>query len=146
MDQLVALGSKEYAGLETFTCIPAPFEVTLESDEVTALCPVTGQPDWYRVTIRYRPLIHALESKSVKLYLHSFRDRGIFCEALANEILEAVLNAAEPEWCSVKVEQKPRGGVKLVAESIYRLPDDDEKEATAAFMEGVPHEQYTEGG
>src|SRR5581483_1799130 len=75
-------GSGHYAGLETFAN-PGVALVELESDELTAVCPVTGQPDMYVATIEYEPDALCLESKSVKLYLNRFRDEGHFCEALA---------------------------------------------------------------
>ena len=95
---------------------PAGVEhVTLESDEVTSLCPVTGQPDWSTVIIEYAPDEHCLESKSLKLYLWSFREEGIFCEALADRIAQDVQAACKPHWCSVTVIQKPRGGITITA-------------------------------
>jgi 7-cyano-7-deazaguanine reductase len=101
--------------LETF---PAPDHVdlvSLTSDEVTSLCPVTGQPDWETVTIDYVPDRLCIESKSLKLYFWSLRDDGVFCEALAAEIAAAVFDAAQPIRCTVKVVQKPRGGITITA-------------------------------
>ena len=83
--ELVALGhpgSSAYAGLESFPN-PGVSTVELTSDELAALCPVTGQPDLYVATIEYQPDARCLESKSLKLYLNEFRDQGHFCEALA---------------------------------------------------------------
>ena len=77
---LVALGrpgSGAYAGLESFPN-PGVSTVELTSDELTALCPVTGQPDLYIATIEYEPDTRCLESKSLKLYLNEFRDQGHF--------------------------------------------------------------------
>src|SRR5215831_21372286 len=87
-------GSSAYAGLETFPN-PGVAEVELVSDELTAVCPITGQPDLYRVTIGYRPGSVCLESKSLKLYLNSFRNEGAFCEALAVRIRDDVAAALE---------------------------------------------------
>jgi 7-cyano-7-deazaguanine reductase len=101
--------------LETF---PAPDHVdlvTLSSDEVTSLCPVTGQPDWETVTVEYVPDRLCIESKSLKLFFWSLRDEGAFCEALAAQIATAVFDAAMPIRCSVKVVQKPRGGITISA-------------------------------
>jgi len=101
--------------LETF---PAPDYVdlvTLSSDEVTSLCPVTGQPDWETVTIEYVPDRLCIESKSLKLFFWSLRDDGVFCEALAARIATAIFDAARPLRCSVKVVQKPRGGITITA-------------------------------
>ena len=88
--EFVALGhagSGHYAGLETFPN-PGVRRVGLTSDELTAMCPVTGQPDLYTATIEYRPGELCLESKSLKLYLMQFRNEGDFCEALAVRIRE----------------------------------------------------------
>lgn len=103
--------------LETF---PAPVGVNtviMESDEVTSLCPVTGQPDWETVTVEYAPKQACIESKSFKLYLWSFRDEGVFCEALSAQIAADIVAACDPHWVEVTVTQKPRGGVKLVAKA-----------------------------
>lgn len=89
--------------------------VVLESDEVTSLCPVTGQPDWETVKIEFAPDQYCVESKSLKLYLWSFREEGVFCEALAGRIAQDVFDCCQPYWCMVTVTQKPRGGIKIVA-------------------------------
>ena len=65
----------------------------LESDELVAVCPITGQPDMYVATIEYEPDRLCLESKSLKLYLASFRNEGVFCEALAVRIRDDVAQA-----------------------------------------------------
>lgn len=86
------------------------------SDEVTANCPVTGQPDFYTVTITYCPAGFCVESKTVKLYLQSFRNKGLFCEAFASEVAQKFANALlVPVDCTVK--QTPRGGVAIEAHS-----------------------------
>jgi 7-cyano-7-deazaguanine reductase len=109
-------GSDHYAGLETFAN-PGVASVELASDELTALCPVTGQPDLYRVRIACRPDTLCLESKSLKLYLARFRNEGCFCEALAVRIRDDVAAAlALPhERVSVSLEQKARGGITISA-------------------------------
>lgn len=103
------------AGLET---------VLMESDEVTSLCPVTGQPDWETVVIEYAPKEACIESKSLKLYLWSFRNEGVFCEALASRIAQDVYAACEPFWCKVTVIQKPRGGIGISATANAGTKDD----------------------
>ncbi|HEX2952863.1 MAG TPA: preQ(1) synthase [Bacillota bacterium] len=90
-------------------------KVVLESDEVTSVCPVTGQPDWETVIIEFAPDQLCIESKSLKLYLWSFREEGVFCEALASTIANDVLATCKPHWCTVTVAQKSRGGVKITA-------------------------------
>jgi 7-cyano-7-deazaguanine reductase len=119
MDEFVALGhagSEAYAGLETFPN-PGVERVELVGDELTALCPVTGQPDLYVATIEYRPGTLCLESKSLKLYLSRFRDQGAFCEALAVQIRDDVAAALELGQASVHVtlRQKARGGITITA-------------------------------
>lgn len=101
--------------LETFARPAGVTRVVMESDEVTSLCPVTGQPDWDTVTIEYTPGDLCIESKSLKLYLWSFREEGIFCESLADRIATDVFAACQPGWCRVTVVQKPRGGVKITS-------------------------------
>ena len=109
-------GNDHYAGLETFAN-PGVAEVELTSDELTAVCPITNQPDLYRVSIGYEPDGLCLESKSVKLYLNSFRNEGVFCEALAVRIRDDVAAALEiePDRVTVTLEQKARGGITIVA-------------------------------
>jgi 7-cyano-7-deazaguanine reductase len=109
-------GNDHYAGLETFAN-PGVADVELAGDELTAVCPITGQPDLYRITIGYRPDGLCLESKSVKLYLNSFRNEGVFCEALAVRIRDDVASALEvpPDAVRVELEQKARGGITITA-------------------------------
>ncbi|MBS3899183.1 MAG: preQ(1) synthase [Dethiobacter sp.] len=89
--------------------------VVLSSEEVTSLCPVTGQPDWETVIIEYAPNELCIESKSLKLYLWSFRNEGVFCETLAAQIASDIAFACKPHWCKVTVRQKPRGGISISA-------------------------------
>lgn len=101
--------------LEVFPAPAGVERVTLASDEVTSLCPVTGQPDWETVSIEYAPAGLCIESKSLKLYLWSFREEGVFCEALASRIAADVAAACRPAWVRVTVTQKPRGGITIAA-------------------------------
>ena len=117
--EFVALGhagSGHFAGLETFPN-PGVTRVAMESDELTAVCPITGQPDLYRATIEYEPDAHCLESKSLKLYLMRFRNEGCFGEALAVQIRDEVAAALELDRARVRVTlvQKPRGGITITA-------------------------------
>jgi 7-cyano-7-deazaguanine reductase len=118
MQEFAALG-KQVRGpgkaLESFAKPAGVTRVVMESDEVTSLCPVTGQPDWDTVTIEYAPRDLCIESKSLKLYLWSFREEGIFCEALADRIATDIFDACQPDWCRVTVAQKPRGGIKIAS-------------------------------
>jgi 7-cyano-7-deazaguanine reductase len=117
-----ALGSKVSTArrrLEVFPAPPHVKKVVLESDEVTSLCPVTGQPDWETVRIEFEPVGFCIESKSLKLYLWSFREEGAFCEELAERIAKDVYDACKPRRTTVTVIQKPRGGVSIEATASY---------------------------
>ena len=109
-------GSDHYAGLETFEN-PGVSRVELTSDELVAVCPITAQPDMYVATIEYEPHLLCLESKSLKLYLASFRNEGAFCEALAVRIRDDVAAALElnVDRVHVTLRQKARGGITIVA-------------------------------
>jgi 7-cyano-7-deazaguanine reductase len=117
--EFVALGhagSDAYAGLETFPN-PGVEKVELVSDELTAVCPITNQPDFYVASIGYEPKDRCLESKSLKIYLSRFRDQGAFCEALAVQIRDEVAAALElnKERVHVTLRQKARGGITITA-------------------------------
>lgn len=103
------------AALECFAAPEHVREVTLTSDEFTSLCPVTAQPDFQTVTIRYQPNTRCLESKSLKLYLWTYRESGAFCESLSERIAQDVLTATGALWVRVTVAQKPRGGIAITA-------------------------------
>jgi len=111
-------GSDQYAGLETFAN-PGVTRVELTSDELTAICPLTGQPDLYVATIEYWAQTRCVESKSLKLYLNGFRNEGHFCEALAVKIRDDLAEALElpPDKVRVTLEQKARGGITITATS-----------------------------
>ena len=108
--EFVALGhagSDAYAGLETFPN-PGVERVELVSDELTAVCPITNQPDFYTATIEYRPRELCLESKSLKIYLSRFHDQGVFCEALAVQIRDEVAAALELDAKDVHVSLRQK--------------------------------------
>ena len=109
-------GSDHYAGLETFAN-PGVSQVEMTSDELTAVCPVTGQPDLYVATIEYWPQALCIESKSLKLYLSGYRNERHFCEALAVKIRDDLAQALRlpPEKVRVTLEQKARGGIVIRA-------------------------------
>ena len=117
--EFVALGhpgSDRYGGLETFAN-PGVSHVEMTSDELTAICPITGQPDLYVATIEFWPGALCIESKSLKLYLSEFRNEGHFCEALAVKIRDDVAQVLElpPDKVQVTLEQKARGGITITA-------------------------------
>jgi 7-cyano-7-deazaguanine reductase len=109
-------GSEQYAGLETFPN-PGVSRIEMTSDELTAVCPITGQPDLYVAAIEYEPDRLCLESKSLKIYLSGYRNEGAFCEALAVRIRDDVAEALElpREKVHVTLEQKARGGITITA-------------------------------
>lgn len=120
-----ALGHKSLKPSRNLEVFPTPEhvrKVVLESDEVTSLCPVTGQPDWETVRIEFEPGPYCIESKSLKLYLWSFREEGEFCEALSARIAQDIWDAAKPRWVKVTVAQRPRGGITITAESSLPEP------------------------
>ena len=109
--------------LETF---PAPDHVTLvqfTSDEVTSFCPVTGQPDFNRVEIEYVPDRLCVESKSLKLYLWTFREEHIFGEGLASTIAQDLFAALQPHSCKVTLVQNARGGIQMTAVAQLKKED-----------------------
>lgn len=106
--------------LETFPAPPTCTRVRFTSDELTSLCPLTGQPDFNTIEIEYAPDQLCVESKSLKLYLWSFRDKKAFVEQLAAEIADEVRQSAEPHRVRVTITQHTRGGI--VTEATAELP------------------------
>ncbi len=98
--------------LETFPSPAAtPFLIEHVNEEFTSLCPRTGHPDFGRVTLRYAPGAVCVELKSLKLYYQSFRDEGIFYEAVTNTIRDDLASALDPAWLQVVTEWHGRGGL-----------------------------------
>lgn len=116
LEALSQPGSEHYVGLERFPN-PGCQLVSMTSDEFTAVCPITAQPDWYTVEIEYEPGQWCLESKSLKLYLGQFRNDGAFCESLAVQLRDDIANALDlaPERVQVTLAQKARGGISITA-------------------------------
>lgn len=110
-------------GLDTVPWRHGATDATVEftTQELTALCPVTGQPDFYDLKLSYRPKGRLIESKSLKLYLWGFRDRGIFAEDLAATLLEDLVRACGPEEMTVDLTQRVRGGLQI--RTVARYPD-----------------------
>ena len=116
---LVALGkpdNEQFAGIETFPN-PGVSHVELASDELTAVCPITGQPDMYVATIEFWPGPLCIESKSLKLYLNGFRNEEQFGETLAVRIRDDAAQALQLPRDKVRVtlRQKSRGGIVITA-------------------------------
>jgi 7-cyano-7-deazaguanine reductase len=87
--------------------------VEFTTNELTATCPITGQPDFYELKLSYRPKESLVESKSLKLYLWGFRDRGIFAEDLAATLLKDLVAACNPVEMTVDLTQQVRGGLQI---------------------------------
>ena len=107
--------SPEAAVLE---CVPNPhpgetYLVRFSCPEFTSLCPVTGQPDFAHLVLDYVPAERLVESKSLKLYLASFRNHGGFHEACTLDIAKKVMAAAAPLWLRIGGYWYPRGGIPI---------------------------------
>ncbi len=121
---LTLLGSGKAARparkLETFpNHTKRAYSVTLATDEFTCVCPMTGQPDFAKITIEYIPDKKIVESKSLKLYFWSFRDQGVFHEHVTNIILDDLVAALSPRWCKVTASFAVRGGIAITVEAQY---------------------------
>lgn len=93
--------------------------IEFDCPEFTSLCPVTGQPDFARILITYVPDEKCVESKSLKLYLGSFRNTGMFHEEITNRILDDVVAACRPRWARVRGTMNPRGGISIEVTAEY---------------------------
>ena len=114
-------GSPGEAVLETFenTHPSRDYEITFDCPEFTSICPVTGQPDFGGITINYVPDKSCVESKSLKLFLFSFRNHGAFHEEVVNIILDRIVAACSPRWAEVLGEFRPRGGIAITVRATY---------------------------
>lgn len=101
--------------LESFTNLHPGnlYVVNLLCNEFTSLCPVTGQPDWGRFIIRYVPDKLCVESKSLKLYLFSFRNHGEFHEDVTNRIAKDLFKLMKPKYLQIYGEFNSRGGIAI---------------------------------
>ena len=99
--------------LETFESPAAePYLVEHVNEEFTSVCPLTGHPDFGRVTLRYEPDKKCVELKSLKLYYQSFRNEGALYEAVTNQIRDDLRDCMQPRWMEVVTEWKGRGGIR----------------------------------
>jgi 7-cyano-7-deazaguanine reductase len=89
------------------------YQVVMETSEFTALCPITGQPDFGSIAISYVPDKLVVESKSLKLYLWSFRQEGHFHEEVVNIILDDLVQAVKPRRMQVRGDFLARGGITI---------------------------------
>lgn len=91
----------------------ADYTVTFLCPEFTSLCPITQQPDFGRITINYIPDVRMVESKSLKLYLFSFRNHGAFHEDCVNIIMKDLVKLMQPRYIEVIGNFMPRGGISI---------------------------------
>ena len=112
----------DVAALETF-----PYEypgkhivVNIDTDEFTAVCPWSGLPDFATIRIEYIPGRVLIELRSLKYYLQSYRNVGIYQEHLVNRILEDLVTCAQPIWMKVSADYKVRGGIHTIASREHR--------------------------
>ena len=115
------LGTR-FPAIETWPNQFPAYEVVIDIPEFTSVCPKTGLPDFGTLTIRYMPARQCLELKSVKEYLLTYRNLGIFQENVVNQVLEDVVRAARPVWAVVRGEFRPRGGIGTVVEARWPRP------------------------
>jgi len=97
--------------LETWPNQFPGYTITTRFPEYSSVCPKTGLPDFGTITISYRPTRKCIELKSLKMYLLAYRNLGIFYENAVNRILEDIVKATRPQWCVVRGEFTPRGGL-----------------------------------
>ena len=99
--------------LETFpTPADTPFLIEHHNEEFTSVCPVTGHPDFGTILVRFEPGATCVELKSLKLYFQSFRNEGIYYEAVTNRIRDDLVEAMQPTWLQVVTDWKGRGGIR----------------------------------
>jgi 7-cyano-7-deazaguanine reductase len=99
------------------------YTVTHIAPEFTSLCPKTGQPDFATITLEYIPDKLCVELKSLKFYLNSYRNEGIFFESVTNKILDDLVEVTQPRYMKITAEFNTRGGISSVIEAEYHNDD-----------------------
>lgn len=94
--------------------------VTHTAPEFTSLCPKTGQPDFGKITIEYIPDKLCIELKSLKIYLNSFRNDGIFYESVTNKISDDLVSVCKPRYLKITAEFSVRGGISSIIKAEYK--------------------------
>jgi 7-cyano-7-deazaguanine reductase len=112
----------QFPEIETWPNQFPGYEIVVDDPEFTSVCPKTGLPDFGLIVIRYQPAKDCLELKSLKEYLQSYRNLGIFQENIVNQILEDVVRWARPVWAEVKGDFRPRGGISTVVIAQWPRP------------------------
>jgi len=96
------------------------YEILIECPEFTCICPLTSQPDFADIEIRYVPDLLCVELKSLKMYFWGFRDRGAFHEAITNEILSHLVEKTSPRFMEIKARFKARGGITTTVTATHK--------------------------
>jgi 7-cyano-7-deazaguanine reductase len=96
------------------------YTIVLDIPEFTCLCPISGQPDFAQFKIEYRPDQKCVETKSLKLYMWSFRNEGAFHEAVTNSILRDLVQVMQPKWIKITGVFNARGGITPTIISEWR--------------------------
>lgn len=99
-----------------------PYSVSFTIPEFTCVCPMTGQPDFATLRITYVPKAHLIELKGLKLYIHAYRNVGIFHEFVTNKILSDLVAACDPLHMEIEGDFNVRGGIKTVVKAAYKCP------------------------
>jgi 7-cyano-7-deazaguanine reductase len=109
----------DFPEIETWPNQFAGYEIVIDIPEFTSVCPKTGLPDFGTIKIHYMPDKSCLELKSLKEYLFTYRNLGIFQENIVNRVLDDVVRATKPIWAVVTGDFRPRGGIGTVIEARY---------------------------
>jgi 7-cyano-7-deazaguanine reductase len=96
------------------------YSIEIVCPEFTSICPKTGQPDFGKITFTYTPGERCVELKSLKLYLHRYRQQGVFYEHLVNRLLDDFVAACQPVQCRVVGAFTPRGGITTTVTCVYQ--------------------------
>ncbi len=99
------------------------YTVTHIAPEFTSLCPKTGQPDFATIIVKYIPAELCVELKSLKLYLNSYRNDGIFFESVTNKILDDLVEVTKPRYMKITAKFNTRGGISSVIKAEYEDED-----------------------
>jgi 7-cyano-7-deazaguanine reductase len=89
--------------------------IDIDTDEFTTVCPYSGLPDFGRLQIHYIPRDYLIELRSLKYYLHSYRNVGIYQEHALQQILHDLIPRIRPQWIAIELDYKVRGGLHTVA-------------------------------
>jgi 7-cyano-7-deazaguanine reductase len=108
-----------FPAIETWPNQFQAYEILVDDPEFTSVCPKTGLPDFGRLTIRYMPRAKCMELKSLKEYLFTYRNLGIFQENIVNQVLDDVVKATDPIWAVIVGDFRPRGGISTVVTATY---------------------------